>query len=107
MKYGIIIKVTEEFLSQFLSEHVLNNDEKLTNAVKSIVGENWNIETKHVECKVQRRIENDTFLFRLKSKMPTTHFVAVNEGTEYPYVGWFGKSIQEKYIYLKDRRGSY
>jgi hypothetical protein len=94
MKYGIIVRVTEEFLSQFLSESVLNNHVKLINAVKPIIAENWNIpphEVGNIKCKVQYKIENDTFLFRLRSERPIIYFVAISEGMEYSQVGWFGK----------------
>ena len=99
MKYGIVVSVTEEFLEQFVSKHVLEDHSNLCYIVKKLIMLNWNMSLANdgfIQCDVKYEPTNDMYFFRFKSTNPYLHasfanFVAVDEGCEYPQVDWFGK----------------
>jgi hypothetical protein len=99
MKYGIAVKVTEEFLGQFVSKRLMKDHSTLCYIMKKLIMCNWNLplaNAEFIQCDVKYNIDNDMYIFRLKSVNPYLHvafanFVAVDEGCEYPQVDWFGK----------------
>lgn len=88
VKYGIVIKLTEELLKTMFAKELLKApNELLTEAVKCITLANFGVpvnDWNKVECEVTRDCLTDTYLFRLRSfsKVEGLYEMKI-EGTEY------------------------
>jgi len=88
-KYGMVVKLNEEFLQTIFSKELLKKpSEELAHAVKCISLANQKVPVdkwSSVECEVMKDCLTDTYMFRLRSFVEMGNFYEIRApGSEYP-----------------------
>ena len=89
MKYGVIVKISEELLSKFICRRFLSNFNYVASLMKPIImanlGNGLGLD-ETVVCDIQYDITCDMYLFRLRDDYKHNGFFEAIEGRQYPVV---------------------